>query len=73
MRRRNNRSFVTLWYSLMVRVTRGYRLASLAAIVVAGCGTSSTDVRPKTELPPPPGQQQVTLRVPEMGQRLKLF
>ena len=51
----------------MPSVTRRFGLASLAAIVVVGCGTSKTDA------PPPPGQQQVTLHVPEMGERLGLF
>jgi hypothetical protein len=51
----------------MGNVARRLCLASLAAMVVVGCGTSKTDVRP------PPGQQQVTLHVAGMGERLKLF
>ena len=51
----------------MGNVTRRLCLASAAAIFVAGCGTSSLQVNP------PPGKQQVTLHVKEMGSRLKLM
>ena len=52
----------------MCNVTRRFLLTSLAAIVVAGCGTSSPKVGS-----PPPGKQQVTLHVRGMGQQLKLM
>jgi hypothetical protein len=51
----------------MCNLRRRFLLTSLAAIVVAGCGTASPEVGP------PPGKQQVTLYIKGMGERLKLM
>jgi hypothetical protein len=51
----------------MCNLTRRLCLASLATIVVAGCGDSITRVWP------PPGKRKVTLHVKEMSARLKLM
>jgi hypothetical protein len=55
--------------------TRLFGIAGLAAVLLAGCGDSSTlDPSPtgttKTELH---GQQTLTIHVPDMGKRLELM
>ncbi len=59
----------------MVNITRVIAAATLAALCLTGCGTSSTSDTSLTPMksPSPLGEQTVTFRVNEMGERLELL